>query len=160
MWILHLAKFRWGTRALKNVYSVPAQETDKHRAMFDWLSLSDVAAVMKPRRNTCCNMLGCPKLANGSQPLVGRSSPCCEDMWKRYCYLTSFFPIVDTCLSCKDMAGRSCAKVRRWRFYCDFLRPVFSASCVQYILYLHSKFALRPHHVLKYGRHPISDCWE
>jgi len=42
----------------------------------------------------------------------------------------------------------------------DFLHPVFSASCVQHISDLHSKFALRPHHVWKYGRHPISDGWE
>jgi len=28
---------------------------------------------------------------------------------------------------------------------------------VQHISDLHSKFALRPHHVWKYGRHPISD---
>jgi len=26
-----------------------------------------------------------------SGPLVGRSSPYCEDMWRRYCCLTSFF---------------------------------------------------------------------
>jgi len=26
---------------------------------------------------------GMPKLANGSQPLVGRSSPYCQDMWRR-----------------------------------------------------------------------------
>jgi len=26
-------------------------------------------------------------------------------------------------------------------------------------LSLHSKFALRPHYVCKYGRHTISDCW-
>ena len=39
----------------------------------------------------------------------------------------------------------------------DFLRPVFAASRVQRISDLHSKFALRPHHVLKYDRHPISD---
>jgi len=26
------------------------------------------------------------------------------DMWRRYCCLTSFFPIVDRCLSCKDSA--------------------------------------------------------
>jgi len=32
----------------------------------------------------------CPKLANRSQPLVGRSSPYYEDMWRRYCCLTSF----------------------------------------------------------------------
>jgi len=29
---------------------------------------------------------------------------------------------------------------------------VFSASCVQQVSDLHSKFALRPHHVWKYGR--------
>jgi len=39
----------------------------------------------------------------------------------------------------------------------DFLHPVFSVSGVQHISDLHSKFALRPHHVWKYGRHPISD---
>jgi len=39
-----------------------------------------------------------------------------------------------------------------------FLRCVFSASRVQHVSDMHSKFALRPHHVWKYGRHPISDC--
>jgi len=34
---------------------------------------------------------------------------------------------------------------------------LFSASDVQYISDLHFKFALRPHHVWKYGRHPICD---
>jgi len=32
-----------------------------------------------------------------------------------------------------------------------FLRPVFSASRVQHISDLHSKFTLGPHHVWKYG---------
>jgi len=36
----------------KMYYSVPAQETAKHRAKFGWLPLSDVAAVTKPRRET------------------------------------------------------------------------------------------------------------
>jgi len=36
-----------------------------------------------------------------------------------------------------------------------FFRPVFPASRVQHISDLHSKFALRPHHVWNYGRHPI-----
>jgi len=35
------------------------------------------------------------------------------------------------------------------------LRPVFSASRVQQVSDLHLKFALRQHHVWKYGRHPI-----
>jgi len=41
--------------------------------------------------------------------------------------------------------------------FASFLRPVFAASRVQHISDLHSKFALRPHHVPKYGQHPISD---
>ena len=39
----------------------------------------------------------------------------------------------------------------------EILRPVFSASRVQHISDLHSKFTLKPHHVWKYGRHPICD---
>jgi len=30
---------------------------------------------------------------------------------------------------------------------------------VQHISDMHSKFTLRPHHVWKYGRHPIADRW-
>jgi len=41
--------------------------------------------------------------------------------------------------------------VRRWRLFGDFLRPVFSANRVQHVSDLHSKFALRPHHVWSYG---------
>ena len=48
-------------------------------------------------------------------------------------------------------------KVVRWCRDGDFLHPVFAASRVQRILDLHCKFALRPHHVPKYGKHPISD---
>jgi len=68
-----------------------------------------------------------------------------------------FFPTVDTCLSCEDIARRSCAMVPRWRSFGDFLGPTFPASCVQHISHLHFKFVLRPHHVWKYGRHPICD---
>jgi len=41
-----------------------------------------------------------------------------------------------------------------------FLRPVFSASCLQQVSDLRLKFALRPHHVWKYGRHPICGRWD
>jgi len=50
--------------------------------------------------------------------------------------------------------------VPRWQFLATFLRPVFSASGVQQVSDLHLKFALRPHHVWKYGRHPICDGWD
>jgi len=36
------------------------------------------------------HLLVFPKLTNPSQPLVGWSSRYCEDMWWRYCCLTSF----------------------------------------------------------------------
>jgi len=71
--------------------------------------------------------------------------------------LNRIFPIVDTCHSCEDIARQSCGMVPRWRLFGDFLRAVFSASRAQHISDLHSKFTLRPHHVWKYGRHPISD---
>jgi len=74
--------------------------------------------------------------------------------------LTSLFPIVDACHSCEDIAGHSCTMVRRWRLFGDFLRPAFPASRVQHVSDLRPKFALRPHHVPKYGKHPISDRWD
>ena len=71
--------------------------------------------------------------------------------------LNKFFPIVDTCLSCEDIARQSSGMVPRWQLFGDFLRHVFLASRVQHVSDVHSKFALRPHHVSKkYGRHPIS----
>jgi len=63
--------------------------------------------------------------------------------------LNSFIPIVDTCLRCVDSARQICAMVGRWRLFASFLSPVFPASRVQHITDLHSKFALRPHHVYK-----------
>ena len=56
--------------------------------------------------------------------------------------LLKFFRIVDTFLSCEDIARQSCAMVPRWRFLAPFLRPVFAASRVQQVSDMHSKFAL------------------
>ena len=122
-------------------------------AKFGSRPLLECRAVTLPRRESRWNLQGCPKLANRSQPLVGRSSPYCEDMWGRHCCLTSFFPIVDTCLSCEDIARQICAMVPKCRFLATFLRPLFSASRVQQVSDLHPKCAPRPHHVWKYGRH-------
>jgi len=64
--------------------------------------------------------------------------------------LNKFFPIVDICVSCEDIARQSCGMVPRWRLFGDFLHAVFSASRAQHVSDLHSKFTLRPHHVWKY----------
>jgi len=52
--------------------------------------------------------------------------------------------------------------VRRWRIFGDVSRLAFPASrvhAVQHVSDLHPKFALRAHHVWKYGygRHPICE---
>jgi len=44
-----------------------------------------------------------------------------EDMWGRQCCLTSFFPIVDTCLSCEGIVQQSL----RWCPDGDFLRHFY-----------------------------------
>jgi len=59
-------------------------------AKFGWRPLLECRAVMVPRRETRWNVLGCPKLTNRSQPLVGWSSPYCETLG-RHCCFTSFF---------------------------------------------------------------------
>jgi len=65
--------------------------------------------------------------------------------------LNRFFSIVDTCLSCEDITRQICAMVPRWRLFGDFFGPAFPSSCAQDVSDLHSKFALGPHHVSKYG---------
>jgi len=132
------------------------------RGVLCWILLIKSWKITKPRHETRWNICwGAPKLVNRSQPLVGQSSPYYEDNGRRYCCLT-FFQIVDTCLNCEDIARnvvRWCADGELFYFW-RFLRRVFSASRVQHISDLHSKFALRPHHLWKYGRHPIFDRWE
>jgi len=120
-----------------------------------WLPCSNAAKTRNPLK-----LAGMPKLPDRSQPLVGRSSPYYQDTWRRYCCLTIFFPIVDKCLSCEDIARQSCTMVHRCRLFGDFLRPAFPASRLQHVSDLHPKFALRPHRMWKYGRHPISDHWD
>jgi len=86
-------------------------------AKFGWRPLLGCRAVTLPRRETRWNLQGCPKLANRSQPLVSWSSPYYQDMWRKYCCLTSFFPTVDTCLSSEDIALQSSAMLPKWRFF-------------------------------------------
>jgi len=93
-------------------------------AKFGWRPLLECCAVTLPRRETRWNLQWCPKLANRSQPLVARSSPYYQDMWRRYCCLT-IFPIVDTCRSSEDIARQSCAMVPKSRYFasCIFSEP-------------------------------------
>jgi len=96
------AEYRWRTLFNAAVWLTPTLEC---------------RAVTLPRSETRWNLQGCPKLTKRSQPPVGRSSPYCWDMLRRYGCLTSFFPIVDKCLNCEDIARQSCG----WCPDVDFL---------------------------------------
>jgi len=74
-------------------------------AKFGWRPLLTL-----PRCETRWNVQGCPKLANRSQLLVGRSSLYYEDVWRRYRCLTSFFRLSIHALAAKIQAD----KVVRW----------------------------------------------
>jgi len=71
---------------------------------FGWRPLYRVLCSNAAKTRNQLKFAGCPKPANRSQPLVDRSY-----VWRRYQCLTSFFPIVDTCLSCEDTGRQSCA---------------------------------------------------
>jgi len=82
-----------------------------------WLLCSNAAKTRKPLK-----LAGSSKLQDRSQPLVGESSPYCGGHLEDILLLNKFvFPIVDTRLSCEDIARQSCTMVRRWRFF---------ASCI------------------------------
>jgi len=84
-------------------------------------------------------------------------------LWERVGKILLFNKFFSDCQYVPSLLRYSPSKLcdgARWRIFCIFLRPVFSASRMQQVWDLHSKFALRPHHVWKYGRHPICDGWD
>jgi len=104
----HPAEYRW--RPLFNT------------AKFGWRPLLQCRAVTLPRCETRWNLQGCPTLMKPA------SGPKFTILWghvEEILLLNKFFPIVDTCLSCEDIARESCAMVRRWRFFASFF-----ASCI------------------------------
>ena len=110
-------------------------------AKFGWRPLLECRAVTLRRRESVEIWKRAPNSPT-SQPLVGWSSPYCEDTWGRHCCLTIFSDLV---------AKIKPDKIVRWwpdgEFLATFLGPAFAASRVQHISDLHSKFALGPRHV-------------
>jgi len=108
------------------------------------------------------NQLKFAGVPQNRQQVSAASGPKFTILWRHVeeiLLLNKYFPIVNTCLSCEDIARQSCGMVPRWRLFGDSLHAVFSASRTQHVSDLHSKFTLGPHH-WKYGRHPISDHWD
>jgi len=74
---------------------------------------------------------------------------------KKTLLFNKFFRLSIQDLDAKYSRTKLCNSAQMAIFW-RFLRPVFSAIRVQHTSPLHSKFALRPHHVWKYGRHRTS----
>ena len=131
----------------KCIYSVPVQETAKHCTKFGWPPVSDVTAVTKARRETCWNLLGCLKLLKWSQLLVGRKFAI---LWEHVegvlLFNKFFFRLSIRALVAKIQSTKLCNGAQMMNFL-PFFASCISASHVQHISDLHSKFALRPHYV-------------
>jgi len=142
-------------------------------------SLADAHYYRLPRSNAAKtrNQLKFAEVSQTPEPMSAVSGPKFTILWRHVediLLLNNFFSIVDTCLSCEDIARRSCAMVPLdgdfWRLFCvlhfqraacsDFFASCILASRMQHASDLHLKFALRPRHVWKYGRHPICDSWD
>jgi len=89
-------------------------QRDGRPVEYRWRLLFNAAVRLTPTTGVPCRntaktrnqlkLAGVPQTTDQYQPLLGRSSPYFGDIWRRYCCSTSFFPIVDMCLSCKDIA--------------------------------------------------------
>ena len=133
-------------------------QRDGRPAEYRWRPLFNAAVWLTPTTRVLCsnaaktrNPLKVPGVPQTNERISAASGPkVLTILWghvEEILLLNKFFPIVDTCLSCEDIAGQSCVMVPRWRFLATFLGPVFAASPVQHISDLHSKFALVPRHV-------------
>ena len=141
-------------------------QRDGRPAEYRWRPLFNAAVWLTPTTKVPCSnaaktqnplkFVGVPQTPEPISAVSGPKFTILSGHVEEILLLNEFFPIVDTCLNCEDIARQSCAMVPRWRFLATFLGPAFAASRQQHISDLHSKFALRPHHVWKYGRHPIS----
>jgi len=136
-----------GKSPQKCIYSVPAQEIAKDRTKFCWPLVSVHRWSNEAKTQ---NPLKFAQVPQTPKRISAVNEPKFAISWghvEEILLFNKFFPTVDTCLSCEDIARQSCAMVPRWRSFYNFLCPVFSERHVPHISDTHSKFALRPHHV-------------
>ena len=145
-------------------------QRDGRSAEYRWRPLLNAAVWLTPTTRVPCSnaaktrnplkFAGVPQTPEPISGVGGSKFTILREHMEEVLLLNKFFPIVDTYLSCEDIARQICAMVPRWRFLATFLHPAFPPSRMQQVSDLHLKFALRPHHVWKYGRHPLCHRWD
>jgi len=82
------------------------------------------------------NQLKFAGMPQTGQPISAASRPKFTILWRHVediLLLNKFFPIVDTCLSCEDIARQICAMVPRWPFLATFCVLCFQrAACSRF----------------------------
>jgi len=123
--------------ALPNMGGASVQRRKVWLTPTTWLPCSNAAKMRKPLKLAGVSQTGKPlSVASGLKFTI---------LWghlENILLLNKFFPIVDMCLSCEDIARQSCTMVPRLRLFGEFLGPAFPANRAQHISDLHSKFAL------------------
>ena len=99
------------------------------RPLFDaavWLTLTILLLCSNAAKTRRPLKFG--RVPQTGQPISAASRPKFTILWghmEDILLFNNFFPIVDTCLSCADIARQSCAMVLRRRFFASFLHPVY-----------------------------------
>jgi len=142
-------------------------QRDGRPAYYRWRRLFNAAVCLTPTIRVPCsnaasmrNPLKFAGVPQTRQQISAVSRPKFAILWRHVEEVLLLNKFFFRLWICALVAKIQPDKFVRWCQNDDFLRPVFAASRVPHISDMHSKFAPRPHHVWKYGRHPISGRWD
>ena len=131
--------------------NVANAQRDGRPAQYRWCPLFNAAVWLTPTTSVPCsyaaktqNPLKLAGVPQTNETISAASGPKFTILWRHVeeiLMLDKFFPIVDTCLICEDIARRSCAMVPRLRFLASFCVPYLqraaSSICQTCILNSH-----------------------
>ena len=83
----------------------------------------------RPAEHICGALCSTPQSLADAHYLTAVREPKLTILWEHLediLLLNRFFPIVDRCLSCEDIARQICAMMPRWRFSATFCVLYFS----------------------------------
>ena len=102
-------------------------QPDGRPAEHRWRPLFNAIVWLTPTTRVPCsnaaktrNPLKLPGVPQTNETISAASGPKFTTLWghvEKILLLKRFFPIVDTCLSCEDIARQSCGMVPRWRHF-------------------------------------------
>jgi len=106
-------------------------QPDGRPAEYRWHPLFNAAVWLTPTVRVPCsnaaktrNPLKFAGVHQTNETISAASGPKFTILWRHVeeiLPLNNFFPIIDMCLSCEDIARQSCGMVPRWRFLATFI---------------------------------------